>query len=257
MAFTGLRVIAKDVAGITKANVCATVCAVLVEDSTSANQIALFQATQEYYAQLHTLHDELQNTFPLLVTLPAPQFSAASGSASAPQNLTIKNVGTKSIPIGNIALVDNNSGFDAGNPVVCDPLPASKELAPNTSCRIQITFRPPPSTPTGLIKTTLNISYGERPFILSIQLTGAATQSSRGPGGAGGGAPGGAGAAPASTGGTGPGAASGGAAPATAPIGFTYLSDILSALGGAKRHQYICPVSLSADDPGICNSDRK
>lgn len=225
-----IRKLAQDADGLKD-----RVCAVLVEDATSANQIALFQAVQGYYGQLQSLHDQLQNTFPLLVTLPAPQFSANSGSVSAPQDIIVRNVGTIPIPIGNIALVDINSGFNVGNPAACNPLPASKELASNAICRIRVTFEPTASTTTGTIKATLNIAYGERPYILSIQLTGAARQVP-GAGGAPGGAP------PPSTGGPGPGSTSaGGAAPATAPIGFTYLGDIMTALGAAKGTNTYAP----------------
>jgi hypothetical protein len=206
------------------------ICAVLVEDTTSSNQIGLYHAVQGYYEQLQLIHDTLQNIFPLLITLPSPSFSANSGSSPTQQTqrITVKNIGTKPVLIGNIVVVDTNSGFDVGNPAVCNPLPANNELVPNASCQISATFRPSPNTPTGTIKTTLNIFYGQNlfptPYVLSVQLTGTVTQVSRGP----------AGAAPPSSGGTTPGAASAGGAPAATPLGLTYLGDIISALGSAK-----------------------
>ena len=91
MAYQGLRKIAGSIANTAVKYLCSGACSkgsihLLMEDTASGMQIALYQALTGYYDHLKRLHDELQDTFALAV---------------APLSLTFQQGGSKAITVSN------------------------------------------------------------------------------------------------------------------------------------------------------------
>jgi hypothetical protein len=221
-------------------------CAVLIEDPTSANQIALYQASQGYYNHLKKLDAHLWAYFSL-------QLPQSTVNISTTPSISVRNVGRDNRKIKGITIIFTGSG---ANPFVPDPssncltLP-NNVLIPNTSCDIRVNF-PTAGTPPGTYLASLNIKSGdpdsnETDTTQTVQLsgtvapppppprTGIKSQGNSSTLGSTGAPTSGTG-APTTTGG-------GGAAPAT-PVGLTYLSDIATALGGLKSNITYSPSSF-------------
>jgi hypothetical protein len=168
-------------------------CAVLVEDPTSANQIALYQAVQGYHDHLQKLHAEIQPYFSLQVGPPLVTFSAPSGAAPNPQTVTLTNV-VSSGPDGGgpnnprlIQLIMTSATGNGLNPfavndttsscvVQLPPVVKYAELKYLQSCGITVTF-PAAGTPAGKYSGMLSIKSGDPTIanadtVQTVQLTG-------------------------------------------------------------------------------------
>jgi len=241
-------------------------CAILIEDPTSYNQIALYQAAQGYYDHLKKLHDQLQEYFSLQVVPSSLAFTPKSGEPAISQTVSVTNVGSNPRKIKAITLEGPNSAIfdvDASDCQITLNLYKYKELSRGESCGITLTF-PATQTPAGNYSATLTISSGESSStntdtVQTMLLTGTLAPSAEdlkkkedeqkklqkelqklSPQGqeflnryyipsdqvANLAAPAAGGGAP---------TAPGGPAPST-PLGLTYMSDITTALGGLKSN---------------------
>lgn len=233
-------------------------CEILVEDPTSSNQIALYQAVQTYYDQLGRIHERLQDVFALQIDAPPISFSMSSGATTPPaQRITVSNKDAKPVNV-QVAIVPPDA-FQATSDCLGTPLDVGK------SCSISVTFNPPDTTTVRSYKAILRVSNDLSSFVFTVPLSGEIKpltdaqlkerqdflkklQSLRLP-------PDRfsyeikgydathelAVAAPA------PPAAPTSAAPAaaaTTPIGLTYLSDVMTALAGAKATNTYAPSSF-------------
>lgn len=136
-------------------------CAILVEDPTSANQIALYRAVQGYVDHLHKIHDQLQAYFSLQITPPSVSFSA---TVTTPQALTVTNIGNDPRQIKSIGVAGASPSAFAINSSDCEnravpPNPPYKLLNGGASCVISVTF-PSAGTPQGPQSAILTISTG-------------------------------------------------------------------------------------------------
>ena len=255
MAFHGLRKIATEIATLAEKQGWKRM---LVEDPASANQIALYQAVNGYYNQLSTLHRSLQNSFPMVVTPASVTFPAGVTQG----NITVTNKGDAPLTVGPINILPGTSAdantFRANS---CAAIP------PNGNCVISVTFNGPQPVPgraqtlqaTMTITGTMNVqnadgtqrvvqssqvvqlvgvvpaqnplTLGERQQLESLRqraselsepLAGAPIIGPIAP-----------------LGGSGAGSSS-----STTPIGLTYLSNIMTALGGLKNGITYSPSSF-------------
>ncbi len=105
----------------------------------------------------------------LQVSPPSVVFAAQGESTtSAPQSVTIMNVGGSSATVTGIAIVGQNPG-DFSAPASCTPNP----VPAGQSCQIGVTFTPAATTP-GIRLAALNVPAGNPP---AIALMGTATQA--------------------------------------------------------------------------------
>jgi hypothetical protein len=88
MVYEGLSEIAKKIAIDAQQHACGGICAagtsILVEDPTSANQVALYQALMAYSAQLNKAYTNLQNIFNAPAAAAAPPAPGAAAAPAAP-----------------------------------------------------------------------------------------------------------------------------------------------------------------------------
>jgi hypothetical protein len=179
LSLHGLHKIAADVAkvvGTNKSVVCRgqSTCSILLEDSTSSSQIALYRSAQSYIDALKTVHTNLQSYFALsFTTLPQP-FSAQVGTTQS-MPVTIKNlaISSQTIEKQNIAISGpNKESFDAKPDSSCE------NLARDASCTITLSFTAPKSSNSQ--NAILQISYfssaSKTMETISFPLTGIITQ---------------------------------------------------------------------------------
>jgi hypothetical protein len=236
-------------------------CEVLIQDSTSSNQLALYQASQAYFTNLSRAWGQLRNAFALQVTPGSLSFPMDSGASNPPpQQVTITNSGAGPVTIQVVTQPDNTFQAAVGCPM--------NSIAVGAQCQITITFTPPGGTPVGTVKGRLEIKNDQSASVQIIQLSGEIKQVSperarqreeienrlRGlnlPEGAvdnmvqnfdAGGAN--AAVAPSA-------AAGGGGAAPTTPLGLTYLGDIMTALGGAKGTNTYASTSVQANTQAL------
>lgn len=217
-------------------------CSVLVEDSTSANQIALYQAVQGYYNHLKQLDDKVSPYFALQIS-PVLNFGFTEGGPPAPARLSITNTTSKPRKIKGI-VVTGSPAFNVDT-TGCD----FKTLTLDEPCGMDVTF-PRDGIEVEAGKTyagTVSITSGDPDSettntTQTVQLNATVTAAlkpqppQKGPGKKPGEqkylAPG----ALASTSGGGGAAATGGGGAATTPPGLTYLGDLTTALGALKSN---------------------
>jgi len=108
-------------------------CTILIEDPTSANQIALYQAVQGYYGHLQQLHNQLQENFSLQVGQSGFYFTV--GATQQPLSLMVTNVGSRRRAIRNVAV----TGTDA-NEFNVDIGTCKDPLDPQESCSLTVIF---------------------------------------------------------------------------------------------------------------------
>ena len=167
-------------------------CAVLIEDSTSANQIALYQAVQGYYNHLQTLRDQVGKQFSLQILVP-PSISVPNGEPASSIKVTVQNIVSEPQPtaedpnnprqikevqlkfmgpgVGPFTLTDKGS-CEVGQLV----------LTYNQPCDIVVDF-PALKTPPGNYSATLTILSGdpgskERDTTQTVQLAETVSQLS-------------------------------------------------------------------------------
>ncbi len=222
-------------------------CPILVEDTVSANQIALYRAFENYHGQFYTLYDRLAKFFALQIAVPKElDFGEATPSLSSSLTIRMLNLShlRLSIPIAGISASDPNINYgastctmNAGNTAldlkaneVCDVtfvLAAPKDIrqeqviaakisVPNddtgTSQSFEVKGSIKPDEPRVLPHTPGAV---QPQYFVNPQGLGSPFASTVVPGVASSGTSG------------------GGSAP-TAPLGWTYLGDIMSALNSAK-----------------------
>jgi hypothetical protein len=166
-------------------------CAILIEDSTSANQIALYQSVQGYSGHLQTLHDQVQKFFSLQIIVPS-SISIPNGAPGSSVTVTVKNVVSEPPPVK----ATNNPrqikqlqltfmGPGAG-PFTLIPTASCAVGQPvltfNQSCDVVVDF-PTSKTPPGNYSATLSILSGdpgssESNTTQTVQLTATVSQLS-------------------------------------------------------------------------------
>jgi hypothetical protein len=247
-------------------------CAILIEDPTSANQIALYQAVQGYYDHLKRLDDHLQEYFALQVVQSPASLSWASGAEPSPQDIKVVNISRKARAIKEIEAtgsdafqVDPSDCYSDFRYVWKVPF---KILDANQWCDVRVTF-PAPDFLNSDTAPAEGITYSAKLTILSgeadstdtdtkqtVQLTATVAKAQKkiaqepgtrhffvGP------APGAATTAPTATAPAAPTTGGGGAA--TTPIGLTYLSDLTTALGALKSSITYGPSSFQPTTQGF------
>lgn len=141
LVFHGLSKIAVDVADVISNNKPAP-HTILLEDTTSANQVALYQAVRGYFNNLESLHKTLQDAF----SLAPANLPSTFKEGSTQQFPALKNVGDKDIQVkvSDHPAGDINSAFTiATNGGTCPAgRPLTFSLKPNESCQLAITFDP-------------------------------------------------------------------------------------------------------------------
>lgn len=229
-------------------------CAILVEDSTSANQVALYEAVQGYYDHLHRIDDQLQDYFSLQI-ISSLSFPYMIGKQTISAQTFVTNVGKEKRKIKDIVIT--------GSPAFEMDLGAGdcgiESLDRNQGCTIPVSF-PKDGVPVEEGRTysgTISITSGEADSsqtdtIQTIQLTGTVTSGENGavqgtaPGRKAppvasrtytysGLAPSTATATATSAGSTSTSGATSAAGSST-PIGLTYLGDLTTALGSLKSN---------------------
>lgn len=164
-------------------------CSILVEDTTSASQIAFYEALQGYVHDLQSLHDQLQTYFSLQIAV-SPTMSApvANNAPPQPYGVTIKNVGSSARKIKNIGLIGIGIPFtldptkSTDNTLPCEPDSSYTTLNSGESCGITVTF-PTKGTAPGSYSTTITILTGD-PYssnsdtTQTAQLTGTVSKQS-------------------------------------------------------------------------------
>jgi len=258
MTFDGMRKIATDIAGLTLKNphVCKeavndlgsplvtiegkhvfTCAPVLIEDTTSAMQINLYQASQGYSDHLNGLYADLEKSLALLVTPQSLSFSVQSGGKFPPLAVTITNTGKDPLSVNGLTIAGSNKfGIDRSD---C-PLPLKRA----DSCVINVTFHPPDPGDTQIVLTaTLNIPNPWGRSAQVVQLTGTVQAKTPPvpkpqpgnkpikPSVVPGGTAGGGGATPPTT--TSPTTSPTGS-PSTTPLSMSFLSGISTAIGTLK-----------------------
>jgi hypothetical protein len=174
MAFKGLQRIAKEIAGITANDLTeckdtGKTCAVLIEDTTSANQIALYRAVQGYADNLKAIHDNLQKKFPWQITAPTLTFSITKGDDQSTLKLTLKNTsGAIGTPLPKWEIY----GTDKSQFVV-DTSACSGFISVGGSCDVSIKFPTDPiNTKVGKYSAELDIDSGEGEPPFKLPLSG-------------------------------------------------------------------------------------
>jgi hypothetical protein len=238
MAYRGLSEIASDIATVTESKLCGArapeapsvpACkageqAMLLEDPTSALQIALYQSLLGYHDQLRVLHSQLTNTFSLIVKPQVLKISSeperrfASLTLSAADQTILRNV--------KISVEGPDQADFTAIPDDC------AELSALTPCTVIVTFHPPEdAAPNHLYSADLRISMESYVWNQSVTISATYTPSQFHriePSGA----------LAFTTGDTGapatPAASPAGGAAAASPLSLTYLSGIGTALAGLK-----------------------
>jgi hypothetical protein len=132
MSFYGLEKIATEVAGLTAKGVCiqGTACSVLIEDTVSSNQLALYETAEGYFQRLSALNTQFQTALPITVMALPSSFTAVVGTKS-PQNVLLKNLAGKSLTIKDIQVT------------------LSSNLPARSTCNLMVTFSPPANATDG------------------------------------------------------------------------------------------------------------
>jgi hypothetical protein len=221
-------------------------CSILVEDSTSSNQMALYQAVEGYYNHLQQVDDKVQGYFALQIPPSVTLGLTEGGTVPASDTIAITNASKTPRKVKDIT-VTGSAAF-AVDTTGCD----FKTLALNEACDLNVTFPRDGVTvqPDKPYAATVRITSGDpgsdaTDTVQTVQLSGTVTAkvAEKPPGGKGPAgkkpgeklflAP-----APASTagGGTGSGGSTGGGGGggSTTPLGLTYLGDLTTALGALK-----------------------
>jgi hypothetical protein len=230
------------------------VCSVLLEDSTSANQMALYQATQGYYGELQALEHKLQPYFSLQIQ-PSLSFTIDPDlPLSIPGVITVTNTGNQPRKIKEI-IVSGSARFDV-DITKCD-FKILNAPSPNNICAVTVVFpRDGMQTdPDKSYSATISIQSGDpvsddNDTVQLVQLSGTVVSSKeqqaekqpavRRPAGQGKSSTTEKAviperyAAPADTGGGSGGSSSAGGS--STPIGLTYLGDLTTALGALKSN---------------------
>jgi hypothetical protein len=218
---------------------------VLIQDQTSSNQIALYQALQGYFDHMESLHSELQKSFSLQLNPQTLSFATTPGAAKIVQ-LTVTNSGGQTFALENVRIAGPNEvnfsvGLTNGKPNDC-PL----ELNPNDSCTISIRFTPPDAPPPANAPQTFSAwLYVPNPFVNSVQmvpLNAVVTATAPSQGGARNTQPNVIVISPGSAGST-SGSPSGSSSTASTPS-LTYLGGITTALGAFKSNITYSPSSF-------------
>jgi len=142
MTYQGLQSIAADIAAISAKSLCGTGgCdgsrAILIEDPTSAIQIAMYQAAEGYFNQLSLMHNGLNVHFSLRVTPQSLKFPIA-----AEQDLKLVNTGPVSLTHVRISKQgDSSNAFSVGT--------SCPDIAPNGSCTLKVKYTQPAAAPPG------------------------------------------------------------------------------------------------------------
>jgi hypothetical protein len=157
-------------------------CAILIEDPTSANQIALYQAVQGYSDHLERFHYSLERYFSLLMPATVALKPIVAGQTSKVKiRLTNTNETVLSVTVNTHIrvsgkYVEKNTGneFPTDKLVVLDTTDCSKELKMNESCDIEITFpNPKEKVPApGQLTAKLDVPIGDTGASQTVLLTG-------------------------------------------------------------------------------------
>jgi len=100
-----------------------------------------------------------------------PFGAQAEGTASAPQSLTVLNVGAAPLAMGSISMMGANPG-DFRQTNNC---PLGSALSPGQQCTINVAFAPVPAQPPGNRSAALAISDNAAGSLQQISLSGSAT----------------------------------------------------------------------------------
>jgi hypothetical protein len=161
-------------------------CAILIEDPTSATQIALYQAVQGYYDHLTKLHAELDKYFSLQVKPDATTFPPQIPGQSSSIRVTFLNVSTTGEPVTPNASITGTYTDASGAKTaasdwveVVNGCPA--QLLVNQPCEIDLYFptrnKTPP--PAGSLAAVLHVQNGQPRTEQTIQLTGKVEEAKR------------------------------------------------------------------------------
>jgi hypothetical protein len=226
------------------------VCSILVEDSVSSNQIALYQAVDGYYSQLQELDGKLQPYFALQMT-PSLSFSFTQDDATVAKAIVILNAANTPRKIKGI-IATGSPAFDVDTKGCLD----KETLNPGDQCSINVMFprdgvtvQPDKQYPATVSITSGDPTSDKTDVTQTVQLTATVTAAPKpetekqpaakkgnpakkpgpkfqlsGPFAA---------TSAGTSGGTSGGGGSGGA---TTPLGLTYLGDIQTALGALKSN---------------------
>ena len=258
MAYEGLRTLAVSIAKTTSTELChADKCStpILVEDPPAATQIGLYQALEGYRTHLQQLHQILRNSLTPMITPGSATLPSPAGGGPSSATITISNIGTETLTIrrGDINITGTDAARFSVGDVTCGGTVLSSNadlsIPPGQACTVAVKFTPPQQAqtynasltiqPQGKAVQTVSLTaivrsgaisaleFQQRLNTLREQAAElGATVSSGGTGGTGG------------AGGTGTGAG------ATTPIELTYLSGIMTALGGLKNGITYSPSSV-------------
>lgn len=138
MVYKGLSDIAQEVAVLAAQRLCdtspcPTETPILVEDSTSANQIGLYETANGYYDQLSLLHKDLELSFSLKASTGALTLDTSKSGSKGLVMLT--NAGTQTL--NNLQVALQGPGKDRFQ-ITTDTCTGS--LDPNVLCNVSIQF---------------------------------------------------------------------------------------------------------------------
>ncbi len=151
-------------------------CAILVEDTASANQVALYQAVHGYYLQLGTIHSDLEEFFSLQV-VPSLSISLKSDDGPTTRSVRVTNVGSRPRQIRDLEIVGSDK-------FAVEHHTCEITLQPTDSCDIALTFWATQGVPDAkTYSAMLQITSGESgshatDSVQTVQLTGEVTESS-------------------------------------------------------------------------------
>lgn len=136
-------------------------CAILIEDSISANQVGLYRAVQGYADNLERIHAHLQDHFSIQLSGRSMSFSVqmhTEGQAQGvqQQSVSVTNVSsTYNVSLDNLAIEGQDAGFFHLDTTQC------LNIAPSQSCALSVTFPSPGSVArVGTFSAYLEIPQG-------------------------------------------------------------------------------------------------
>jgi hypothetical protein len=254
MVFQGMKVIASEIADLTasyaptckKAVERDNACSILIEDPTSSNQIALYQALQGYYAHLRQIDEDLQPFFSLQIKT-SLSFDYAPGDFVPPMDsVTITNVSKTARQVKEV-IVTGSAAFEV-DVAGCD----MKLLQSNSPCSMAVLFPRNGVTvdPGKTYTATVRIFSGDpgsdkTDTVQLVQLVGTVqgnAQTSTAPNKPGKGrpsvdqSPSAIPPAETATSGGSTSSSGGSSSSSSTPTGLTYLSDLTTALGALKSN---------------------
>jgi hypothetical protein len=159
MDLYGLDQIAKDIAGRAADTVCkdSSNCPILIEDTVSSDQLALYRSAEAYFQRLSALNAQFQTALPITVLALPGSFPAATGSNN-PQSISLKNLSGNTLAIKDMQ-INVIGNVDTAFTAKTDPSSCSA-IAPRAICYLVVSFNPPATVQDGRsYSATIAVSY--------------------------------------------------------------------------------------------------